>query len=108
MATRPYRGSATQLENIPHPDLVALIKAFCAITGRGATGVCRDATGDDKLLWDLQGGRRIGVKMRNALIEYMQTQMLEIDDKLNELEALILAATPAVSPPRAASDPSAE
>ena len=92
MTKRAYRGSAVELPNIAHPDLVALIKHYCAMTGRGATGVTLEATGDDKLLWDLQGGRVLGTKMRGALLAYMQAKLTEIDDQVNTLEDLINAS----------------
>lgn len=90
--SRKYRGSAVPLPGIPHPDLVDLIRKFCEVTKRGATGVCREATGDDKLLWDLQGGRRIGRELRNALTTYVQRELLAIDAGLNVLEEMLTAA----------------
>ena len=92
MAKRKYRGSAVALPEIPHRDLVDLIKHYCAVTGRGATAVCLEATGDDKLLWDLQGGRQLGVKMRKSLLDYMQAKLAEMDGSMNTFEDLINAA----------------
>lgn len=89
---RKYRGSAVQLDGIPHPDLVVLIRTFCEVTKRGATGVCHAATGDDKLLWDLQGGRKIGMTLRAALITYIQTELHALDDGLNRIENHLTAA----------------
>lgn len=104
---RKYRGSAFPLPGIAHPDLVELIKSFCEIKGKGATHVCGEATGDDKLLWDLNGGRRLGLKMRGDLIAYFQAQLTELDGLLNAFEEQLQAAMAPAPPPPGGSTPTA-
>ena len=104
---RKYRGSAFPLPGIPHADLVELIKSFCEIRGKGATYVCGEATGDDKLLWDLNGGRRLGLTMQRELIAYFQAQLTELDGLLNAFEEQLQAAMGTDAPQPGASQPTA-
>lgn len=90
--SRKYRGSAVILPNIPHQDLVDLIRYYASISRKGMTAICAEATGDDKLIWDLQGGRRVGADIRKAITDYIQKEMLAHDDHLNELETLLQKA----------------
>ncbi len=89
---RKYRGSAVPLPDMAESDIVDLFRAYAALTGKALTAICRDASGDDKLIWDLQGGRKIGKDMRANIITHMQSELHRIDAAINEFEQLLSAS----------------